>query len=313
MKIDITEINITKENKDKLLQLIAQLVEAENQELKRKATDERDTSSYYVEYSKYMNKPQNDIGNLLVDGSIELSEFGFGMSFLFNSFFAAKAMLRVIANLTNEKKKPIEKDLALDIFSEAAIARGLQRYNGFPKERPKKHERSGVTRLTYSVILPLSKIGMLKIDGTKLILTKEGFNFAMLYNPKLDENKGELFSEEERDYIIDYLKEIEMRGFKEYSFLKQIVDFIKKKTTEKRSIAFVDLIEFLKGNQSFIDYIYKNTKFSKKGIPKESKVFLNKVERIIRVILASRIAILRELKIIEDRRNSYRIIDDILR
>jgi len=311
MKIGITEINITKENKDKILQLIAQLVEAENQELKTK-TGESKTSSY-IEYSKYMNKPQSDIDNLLVNGDIKPSEFGFGMSFLFNSFFAAKAMLRVIANLTNEKKKPIEKDLALDIFIKAAKARDLQRYNGFPKEKPKKHERSEVTRLTYSALLPLSKIGMLKIDGTKLILTKEGFNFAVLYNPKLDENKEELFSEEERGYLIDYLKEIEMRGFKEYSFLKQIVDFIKKKTAEKENIIFRDLVEFLKGNQNFIDYIYKNTKFSKKGIPKESKTFLNKVERIIQVTLASRLAILRELRIIEDRRNSYRIINDILR
>jgi len=61
-----------------------------------------------------------------------------------------------------------------------------------------------------------------------------------------------------------------------------------------------------------VDYVYKTSKFGKKGLFKESHDFLNKLQRTAQAAVASRIALLRELQIIEDKRNSYSIINDIL-
>jgi len=311
------EININKDNKDKVLRLLDELVEAESgtsEGIKQVETKKYAGRPFdYTRYIKYIDRPSNYIHDLLVPAKIEPSEFGFGTNFLFNSFFASKAMLRVIANLTNEKRNPIEQQQALEIFNKAAIARDLQKYNGFPKERAEKHEGSKLNRPLYSILIPLSQIGMLRIDGTKLLLTKQGLEFAMLPNPKLDENKEELLSNEEINYLVNYLKEIDKQGYKEYTFLNQLLNFIKEKSKYEKIPEFQDLVDFLKKNEKFVDYIYENSKFGKKGLPKNDYSFSNKVKRTTQAVIASRIALLRELRVIEDKRNSYRIINDILR
>jgi len=259
-----------------------------------------------------MDKPSGYIDKLLALESIESSEFGLGKNFLFNSFFAAKAMLRVIANLTNEERKPPEQDKVLDTFNNATKARDLKKYNGFPKNREnEKHERSSINKLLYSILLPLSQMGMLKLNDNNISLTKHGFGFSMLTNPKLDNNEDELLSEEEINYLIGYLKEIDMHGYKEYTFLKQIVDFIKEKSTYGKTPVYQDLVDFIKRDERFVDYVYKTSKFSTNGLPKESHDFLNKLQRTAQAVVASRIALLREFSVIEDKRNSYRIIKNV--
>jgi len=314
------EINITKDNKDKVLKLLDELVaaesgakeEASNAETKSSKDGEEARKEEYKDYAKYMANSQSYINELLASASIESSEFGLGKNFLFNSFFAAKAMLRVIANLTNEEQKSPEQSKVLDIFNKAAIALGLQAYNGFPKERKEKHEGSKINKPLYGILIPLSQMGMLKIDGNTIILTKRGLEFSMLSNPKLDEAKEEVLSEQEIEYLIGYLKEIDMHGYKEYTFLKQIVDFIKEKSKYGKTPVYQDLVDFIKHNEHFVDYVYKTSKFGKKGLFKESHDFLNKLQRTAQAVVASRIALLRELRIIEDKRNSYKIINDIL-
>jgi len=313
------EINITKDNKDKVLKLLDELVaaesgakeEASNGETKSNKSEEEVKKEEYRDYAKYMAKPLGYKG-LLAPASIQSSEFGLGKNFLFNSFFAAKAMLRVIANLANEEQKSPEQSKVLEIFNKAAIALDLQAYNGFPKERKEKHEGSKINRPLYGILIPLSQMGILKIDGNGVLLTKSGLEFSMFSNPKLDEAKEEILSEQEIKYLISYLKEIDMHGYKEYTFLKQIVDFIKEKSKYGKTPVYQDLVDFIKHNEHFVDYVYKTSKFGKKGLFKESHDFLNKLQRTAQAVVASRIALLRELRIIEDKRNSYSIINDIL-
>jgi len=314
------EINITKDNKDRILKLLDELVDAESStseetgkvEVKDSKGKYKAENEEYKDYAKYTDKPSDDVNKLLAPASIESSEFGLGKNFLFNSFFAAKAMLRVIANLTNKEGKAPEQDKVLDTFNNATIARGLQKYNGFPKNREnEKHERSSVNKLFYSILLPLSQMGMLKLNDNNISLTKNGLEFSMLTSPKLDNNKDELLSEEEINYLIGYLKEIDMHGYKEYTFLKRIIDFIKEKSTYGKTPVYQDLVDFIKRDERFVDYIYKTSKFGKNGLPKESRDFLNKLQRTAQAVVASRIALLRELRVIEDKRNSYRIIKNV--
>jgi len=314
------EINITKDNKDRILKLLDELVDAESStseeagkiRINESKEGHRAEKEEYKGYAKYMDKPSGYIDKLFAPASIESSEFGLGKNFLFNSFFAAKAMLRVITNLTNEERKPPEQDKVLDTFSKATKARGLQKYNGFPKNREnEKHEGSSVNKLFYSILLPLSQMDMLKLKDNNTSLTKHGLEFSMLTNPKLDDNKDELLSEDEINYLIDYLKEIDIHGYKEYTFLKRIVDFIKEKSAYGKTPVYQDLVDFIKRDERFVDYIYKTSKFGKNGLPKESRDFLNKLQRTAQAVVASRIALLRELRVIEDRRNSYRIIKDV--
>jgi len=313
------EINITKDNKDRILKLLDELVDAESStseeagkiRINESKEGHRAEKEEYKGYARYMNKPSGYIDKLLAPASIESSEFGLGKNFLFNSFFAAKAMLRVIANLTKEEQKSPEQSKVLEIFNKAAIALGLHAYNGFPKERKEKHEGSKINKPLYGILIPLSQMGMLKLNDNNISLTKNGLEFSMLTNPKLDNNKDELLSEEEINYLIGYLKEIDMHGYKEYTFLKRIVDFIKEKSAYGKTPVYQDLVDFIKRDERFVDYVYKTSKFSKNGLSKESHDFLNKLQRTAQAVVASRIALLRELRVIEDKRNSYRIIKNV--
>jgi len=313
------EINITKDNKDRILKLLDELVDAESStseeagkiRISESKEGHRAEKEEYKGYAKYMDKPSGYIDKLLAPASIESSEFGLGKNFLFNSFFAAKAMLRVIANLANEEQKSPEQSKVLEIFNKAAIALGLQAYNGFPKERKEKHEGSKINKPLYGILIPLSQMGMLKLNDNNISLTKHGLEFSMLTSPKLDNNKEELLSEEEINYLIGYLKEIDMHGYKEHTFLKRIVDFIKEKSTYGKTPVYQDLVDFIKRDERFVDYVYKTSKFGKNGLPKESRDFLNKLQRTAQAVVASRIALLREFRVIEDKRNSYRIIKNI--
>jgi len=313
------EINITKDNKDKILKLLDELVDAESStseeagkiRINESKEEHRAEKEEYKGYARYMNKPSGYIDKLLAPASIESSEFGLGKNFLFNSFFAAKAMLRVIANLTKEEQKSPEQSKVLEIFNKAAIALGLQAYNGFPKERKEKHEGSKINKPLYGILIPLSQMGILKLNDNNISLTKNGLEFSMLTNPKLDNNKDELLSEEEINYLIGYLKEIDMHGYKEYTFLKRIVDFIKEKSTYGKTPVYQDLVDFIKRDERFVDYVYKTSKFGKNGLPKESRDFLNKLQRTAQAVVASRIALLREFRVIEDKRNSYRILKNV--
>ena len=313
------EINITKDNKDRILKLLDELVDAESStseeagkiRINESKEGHRAEKEEYKGYAKYMDKPSGYIDKLFAPESIESSEFGMGKNFLFNSFFAAKAMLRVIANLTKEEQKSPEQSKVLEIFNKAAIALGLHAYNGFPKERKEKHEGSKINKPLYGILIPLSQMGMLKLNDNNISLTKNGLEFSMLTNPKLDNNKDELLSEEEINYLIGYLKEIDMHGYKEYTFLKRIVDFIKEKSAYGKTPVYQDLVDFIKRDERFVDYVYKTSKFSKNGLSKESHDFLNKLQRTAQAVVASRIALLRELRVIEDKRNSYRIIKNV--
>ncbi len=311
------KINIDKYNKDKIFKLLDALVEAEAtntdqsrqprkevEESKNKATNEE----VYKSYAKYFDKPVSYPKELLLESKIQPSKFGLGTNFLFNSFFSAKAMLRIIANLINEKKAPADIKETLKTFFGATKARGLQDAKGFPKEREQKHEGSAENRPLYSIIFPLSKLGFLRIDDKKIYLTKAGLDLAMLNNPKLDQNSDKLLSEEEISFIINYLKQIDKEGYKEYTLLKNFLDYIKEKQLHSKAINYQDLTRYFSTSQEFIDYLYENSKFGKKNLPKESHDFVNRVKRESQAIASSKISILRELGILESRRNSYSIL-----
>jgi hypothetical protein len=312
------KININKDNKDKILKLLNELVEAETGSSSESSTQTKESEESnqkkvneddYKGYAKYFDKPVEYTAELLLQPSVTSHEFGLGTTFLFNSFFAAKAMLRAIANLTNEKKEPASVEDVLQVFYKAAKARDLQKIKGFPKERSKqRHEGSNENRPLYSIILPLSELGLLSKENDKVYLTKAGLELAQLDNPKLDENKESLLSEKEIEFITDYLKQIDAQGYKEYSVLKGFVNYIKEMQQHGKMPSYQDLTKYFYSNQGFVDFLYKNSKFGKRGIPKETHDFNNWVKRESRAIASSKISILRELGVLENKRNSYKIL-----
>lgn len=310
-------IDINKYNKDKILKLLDALVEAEatNQEQSKQprtkieeSTNKATNEEAYKDHARYFDRPVSYIKELLPESEIRPAKFGLGTNFLFNSFFAAKAMLRVIANLINEKKAPVSTEEVLKIFFGATKARGLQQSKGFPKEREQKHEGSAENRPLYSIIFPLSELGFLKIEDKKICLTNAGLDLAMLNNPKLDQNAESLLSEEETSLITSHLKQIDKEGYKEYTLLKSFIDYIKEKQLHNRTISYQDLTKYFSSSQEFVDYLYKNSKFGKKNLPKESHDFANRLKRESQAIASSKISILRELGVLESKRNSYDIL-----
>lgn len=311
------KIGINKYNKDKILKLLDALVEAEttNQEQSKQpkpkieeSTDKTANEEAYRDYARYFDRPISYPNELLLESEIQPAKFGLGTNFLFNSFFAAKAMLRAIANRINEKKAPVSIEESLKTFFDATKARGLQEYKGFPKEREQKHEGSAENRPLYSIIFPLSELGFLRIEDKKIYLTKAGLDFAMLNNPKLDQNAESFLSEEETSFITDHLKQIDKEGYKEYTLLKSFIDYIKERQLHNKAVSYHDLTKYFFSNQEFVDYLYENSKFGKKNLPKESHDFVNRVKRESQAIASSKISILRELGVLESKRNSYSIL-----
>ncbi|MGC8578421.1 MAG: hypothetical protein ACP5M7_10570, partial [Thermoproteota archaeon] len=156
--------------------------------------------------------------------------------------------------------------------------------------------------------LPLSELGLLRKENDRVYLTKAGLELAQLDNPKLDENKENLLSENEVEFITNYLKQIDAQGYKEYSLLKNFVNYIKEMQVHGRMPSYQDLTKYFYSNQGFVDFLYKNSKFGKRGISKETHDFINWVKRESRAIASSKISILRELGVLENKRNSYNIL-----
>lgn len=308
------EISITKENKDKVLKLLDELVEAESSP--NKGAEETKKEEFEVEnqpYGKYFNKPINYPKELVANQfNVPSSDFGIGRHFLFNSFFAAKAMLRAIANLAIETNAPVEETKVLEVFYKASKARKLQNYNGFPNEREKiKYQQSQINKALYSLIIPLNEMGFLRRENGKLLLTQQGLNFAVIENPKLDKNIEEPLSEEEIRYLISYLKEIDNKGYKEFSFLKNLLNFIKEKKSRNEPLTYQDLVNFVMSNQKFVDFFYNNTKFGKKNRPKSGPEFAQKLKNAAQAAVSARVTLLREFKILADRKGKYDLIGDI--
>jgi len=194
----------------------------------------------------------------------------------------------------------------------------LHLLKGFPNDI---NSESSVNRLIYHFIAGFHKMGLFEVkleeesekdniwnEDWKLILirpTKEGLEFARIKNKVFDNKEfnkeSQVLTDEEKKWLINYLKDIDKQGFKEYSLLYEVYQFIKKGHNGKN-----DLWGWFRKNTKFINYLKDWS--SKSDNPKE---FEKQISNLAQTFSASKISLLRELGVVKNKRNNYGVIGDL--
>ncbi len=240
-----------------------------------------------------------------------------GLWGMVNDFFSGKALLRINANLLNETKKDyISLFDLIECAKNTILYNKLTKLKGFPNDVTAD---SSVGRLVYHFIDGFHKMGLFeikplkKMEGEKIwsedwknILirpTEEGLAFSRLSNKVFDEKNYEdqTLTVVESEWLLQYLREIDKKGFKEYTLLKEIFFFIKNGNNGNK-----DLWAWFKKNPSFIKYIEAWS--GKKDNP---KAFEKQINNLAQTFSSGKISLLREIGIIKNKRNDYTIIGDI--
>lgn len=250
-------------------------------------------------------------GKIITNNETEI----WGSWLMFNDFFAPKFLTRVLA--WKMEKEDSDFILLNDLMEEAINL--ITRYNlshlkGFPNLR-KDPEGS---RLVHHFLRTFVNIGLINVepiekniddiwkekwDKIKVSLSRQGLEFAQIKNQIFDENKTEqILTIEEKEWLIDYYKNIDKLGYKEYSTLKEVYTFLKEGNNGNK-----DLWNWFEKNEKFKRYILNRSDRAKNS----EKVFKKQIYNYARSFASAKISLLRELSVIRDKRNDYTIIGEI--
>jgi hypothetical protein len=301
-------VRIDRENAEKVIQLIRELVGSDDAivtSVEKSETPTTATLGVVRSPLEYLTPPQA-LGEL-VSGKLVLTESAkyIGTWGQFNSFFPLKAVLRVLAHLTDENKQDkTSLQVLVDRSISAFKAAGLHKFRGFPKKYKKE---SSIGRLVWHFITTAYQTGLIGIGGDAEIpahgwdnvfvsITKEGFEFCQLENRVLDLKAHEqVLTDAEKNWVVKYLRKIDSEGFKEYSLLKAVFQELKKNNT--------NISGWLEHSESFRTYVKS---WSRK---KEDTAEFAKQMRTVAIMFAqSKIALLREMGLVKNQRNDYTII-----
>ena len=265
----------------------------------------------------YLSIPPNiklEPGRVLVNDE-DSGKVGFwGMV---NDYFSSKAVLRINANMLYETKKDyISLFELMEMTKNVMKSRNLNELKGFPNN---VDSESSLGRLVYHFIKSFNKAGLFEIklssknaekedvwnekwENILIRPTQEGLEFAQLKNGVFDEGNREnqVLTKEESEWLIKHFKKVEKEGFKEFLWLNEVYLFLKKGRNGR------DLLKWYKENPSFISYVKSWS--TKKDSHKE---FEKQINNLAQMFSAGKISLLRELGIVNNKRNDYTIIGDL--
>ena len=264
-----------------------------------------------LEYLSIPNDLVLEPGKPLIDDETR-SVGSWGM---FNSFFPGKATLRVLAHLMEEtNQKYVRLSDLMNKMREVLQESELTKLRGFPNNTKKE---SSIGRLVYHFIRIFTEMGFFIVKTTdrskedvwacnwediEITLTKEGLEFAKIKNRVFDYNESnQVLTLEEKTWLIDYLKKIDREGYKEYSILKDVFEFLKEGHNGKD-----ELWNWFKNNENFRNYVKQ---WSRKADDPEA--FEKQIENISTTFAAGKLALLRELGIVKNKRNDYTILEEL--
>jgi hypothetical protein len=139
-------------------------------------------------------------------------------------------------------------------------------------------------------------------DKQLVAITKEGFEFANIPNTLLDYGQEQqVLSEEESKWLLGYLRKIDRYGFKEFSLLKSLAEFLA--TGNKK---FEDIVNWFKTNKEFVDWVKARSRYKD-----NFKAFSRQLHNISTTFAAGKIALLRELRIVSASRAKYHVLKGI--
>ncbi len=317
-------LEVTKENKEKIKKLIDLLLEENiGIEGETKAMLSESGSHGMSATPSCLKIPT--MRNESVSGEISVNLGDKRTSFVgswgqFNSFFSVKAALRILANFLEENKKTSVNlkefvDFSLKIFSNTKISgTPMRKFRGFPSSDKDSAagrfvwhflctaEEMGLIKITKSSLeydgMPLTFHGWGKVDIT---ITGEGLKFAKLENNLFDRGDPvQVLTEAEKVWLLDYLKKIDVKGYREYSLLRDVYEFLKAENPGKE-----ELFSWLENNKNFVKYIKKWSRKNKSG---DKKAFEKQLKNLAATFACSKIALLRELGVVSPKRNVYDIV-----
>lgn len=237
---------------------------------------------------------------------------------MFNTYMSGKAVLRVIANLMKDKNQSsISLKEIMDVSIKAFKEYGLSRFRGFPSTS----KSTSVERLVSHFLTSMHEMGFIRItesrDGIEnleyipsdkwesiyLTITKEGLEFATLENSILDKAEPiQTLTDEERQWLFDWLKTLDDKGFKEYSFIKSLYEYLKTGNRNKN-----DILSWFEKNSMFEDYIKSWSRKWKRG---DMEGYKKQLANLCTTFMSSKIALLREFGLVSQKRNNYSIVGD---
>ena len=296
------KIVITKKNKEKILKLIDQLVEYEAEGMIVEPSTKTNLKSLEAYQSENLLKELSTFEDIeFARPEIKQKEFGaWGM---FNSFAPGKAALRVLMNLLNENAgNPIRFSRLIDECMTYFSKSGLYKYRGFPK----RMSESARGRLATHLILPYRDMGLMKVYGGPkdghIMFTEEGLAFAKLQNPLLDEKgKTKPLSEDESEWLISYLREIDGLGYKEFSLLKGLTEFLAGSERQ-----FEDIVNWFKNKEDFVEWLKASSRYKD-----DPKAFARQLDNVSTTYVSGKVALLRELGILSTSRATYKVLSTL--
>jgi ribosomal protein L37E len=265
------------------------------------------------------------VGDLITDEETKI----WGSWLMFNSFLPGKALMRVIGwKIKSDNKEYISLHSVIAEFLFIVKKHNLYNLKGFP-DVPKdnvrfaeilnKPEKNGsVRRLVHHFMKTFVNMGLMSIKTKSLSkrdiwsekwekievgLTKEGLDFARLSNALFDgEDKNQVLSKVEREWLLSYLKKIDGKGYREYSVLKEVYLLLKSGKNGNK-----DLWNWFGNNKKFQDYIKNRSERARD----DEKIFKQQLTNYSRTFSSSKISLLREMGIVRNKRNDYTLIGEL--
>lgn len=274
-----------------------------------------------------LRKPANNVdvvsGSVIVERPDERPRL-VGTWGQFNTFFSIKAALRVLANHLHDAEKESMNlgefvDLCVKTFNETKVrGKPLRKFRGFPSSK-KDSAKSRFVNHFLETALEMGFIGLVRDDNAQeylpysshewnkihITLTTVGLDFGMLDNNLFDLGKDEqVLTDAERQWILSYLKEIDSRGYREYSILKEIHGFLSDENNGKD-----ELVSWLEENETFETYV---SNWSQKRKDGDEEGFRKQIRNLAITFVSSKVALLRELGVLSGERNRYEILSDLM-
>lgn len=274
-----------------------------------------------ISFENEITQPNAPINYLVIPNDMELTSGkptindetnSIGSWGMFNSLFPGKAVLRILSKMQSSTDEIVTLQELVKKSSDVFLTAKLSKLRGFPNE-PKNP--SSISRLVYHFIKTFTDMGFFAVDSQeksdkniwdepwtkiKITVTKEGLKFAQLPNRIFDYNESsQVLTKEEKDWFIGYLKKIDELGYKEYSILHDVFQYIQQGHTGK------ELGTWFQENPVFISYVKQ---WSRQVTDPDA--FNDQLKRLSPTFSSAKIALLREIGVINTKRGDYTIIGD---
>jgi hypothetical protein len=322
------EVTINKKNKEKVLRLISELLDEEDNKLVVDVEGPTKTSSDKIRTSssnELIAKPQSTRTYLpgrifKLPGDVRGEHIGPWIQF--NSYFPVKAGLRILSNMINRDNTVEDCNLLEFVNTCEHVFRdlGYHSLRGFPSS----DKDSAIGRFVLHFLFTALEMGLIRVsrqslpeglatqgipasrnnwDQVWISPSMEGFEFALLPNKIFDypedfNKKNQIATNEERRWWLQYISHLDDQGYKLYSIMKSCYDYLNAGHDGKE-----ELPAMLKNHPALVNYVEKSV------VDKER---WDRIKKDYALILAgTNIAMLRELGLVSSVRGEYKVIGDI--